>query len=532
MTLAIALLPPLALALHAHSARGFTHTVGVFVVLAELLRDGVFYPHAPSVDLVYSAFYHPLAFAPLALLPGRGVDLLPALRLLVGGELCLCLCRCAALARAHGLRGVDAWQPAVWALCTVPVGFGLLGMRDDPRATLFALLAVALHPLRRGGTELAALALVAAFFTKATAPLAPGLALAVMSWRRGGSGEVARLVAVSALAAAAVIAWLEWGARADFVGNGLYYALVHAPKEPRAWTEAFAALGRDLTWDLSLPLLLGASLAAVVVQCARRRVGVLELLVLGAWMKTLVAYRSVGTELNHLLDLTLYACLQLAVCVGALGAFGGGARGGAVGRSGAGVGAVDAGAVGVGAVGAGAVASAAVGAAAVGAGAMRRRSRLLPFAAPAFLLALAFASWPRPFTTLLPLDNSPSLAVSHVATKAEVLRGYLRQRPLRVLCEEPLIAWEAGAKPLITDPLLTFGTLESWPEIRAAWFTPGDPAALDMLLLMRNPFATEPDPAEWYGPIHFDAAFLDEVRANWQVVATDGQATVLARKGT
>jgi len=52
---------------HVGSAHGLTHTVGVFVVLAELLRDGVLYP-APTADLVYSVFYHPLAFAPVALL--------------------------------------------------------------------------------------------------------------------------------------------------------------------------------------------------------------------------------------------------------------------------------------------------------------------------------------------------------------------------------------------------------------------------------------------------------------------------------
>ena len=41
-----------------------------------------------------------------------------------------------------------------------------------------------------------------------------------------------------------------------------------------------------------------------------------------------------------------------------------------------------------------------------------------------------------------------------------------------------------------------------------------------------------PDPTAWYGPIHFDRQFLDEVRAKWRVMAdTDGVTAMLRKNG-
>ena len=60
---------------HLHSSIAVTHITGLLLMLAELLREGVFYPRQATPELVYSTYYQPLAFAPLALLPGSGLGM-------------------------------------------------------------------------------------------------------------------------------------------------------------------------------------------------------------------------------------------------------------------------------------------------------------------------------------------------------------------------------------------------------------------------------------------------------------------------
>ncbi|MDP6930832.1 MAG: hypothetical protein QF412_14130 [Planctomycetota bacterium] len=462
--------------LHWDLQRGFTHTVGVFIVLAELLRDGVFYPASPSENLVYSAFYHPLAFAPLSLLPGSGLGMAPALRMMVAGETLACLALTAWILARSGRRGALSWQPALWALCTFPLTFSLLGMRDDPRACLFSLLAIIAHlhggkkaPFVSGGL------LVLAFMTKATAPLVPGIALSITSYRRGGWSELRRFWVACVAGVAGSIAFLQWGIGCDFLGNGLYYAVFNPAKEPRSWAVTFEMLGNDLTTagDRALLVLLGVSSVLALARAVRRKFDLWDLLILFGWLKTILVYRSVGTELNHLLDVTLYACLHLGFRLGPV---------------------------------------------------------LNPAMAFPLLALMIGVGTP---LQLLPdaTARRSTLRNGHIAQAAELLRK-LPAAP--TLCEEPLLAWTAGTRPLVTDPLLTFGTLARYPEIRNRWFGPSDqPGALQRIILMRNPLpGALPDPTTWYGPIHFDRQFLDEVRAKWRVMAdTDGVTAMLRKNG-
>ena len=76
--------------------------------------------------------------------------------------------------------------------------------------------------------------LVLAFMTKATAPMVPGIALSIVSYRRGGWSELRRLWFACAAGVAGAIAFLQWGVDCDFLGNGLYYALFNPAKEPRS----------------------------------------------------------------------------------------------------------------------------------------------------------------------------------------------------------------------------------------------------------------------------------------------------------
>jgi len=470
-----------ALALHVHSSRLLTHTVGVFALLAELLRQGVLYPPQPTPDLVYAVFYHPLAFAPYALLPGEGLDLIAAMRVLVGIEVLLCLLLLVVLARTLGpCRGA----PALAALCTLPVGFALIGMRDDPRAALFALLAlVAYRGDGRGRAHplLASAFLTAAFFVKATAPLAPGLALlaaAAMGPPGTRRRNLAILIGASAALTAAGIGFVQWGLRCDFLGNGLYYLLVAPARESRSWVETFAALGRDLggvqpgsgqPLDLALPAILLTSLLALLRRAATLRFDRYDFLVAGCWLKTVAVYRSWGTDLNHLFDLSLFASLH-------------------AGRA------------------------------------------LRPWWTPvrtlcvfAILLGLG-----QPWRRLLPEPGTPALSESPLAAAAAGLRA---QEPVPTLCEEPLLGWLSDSRPLVTDPFLTFAALARHPEIRQRWFGPPDhPDAVRRLVLMHDPFVESPYVEQWYRHLHFDEEFLHMVRTQWRKVITTDTATVLIRR--
>src|SRR5690606_11932781 len=239
-----------ALAAHVDSARLLTHTVGVFAVLAELLRHGVLYPHEPTTELVYSVFYHPLGFAPYALLPGSGLDLIPGMRVVVGVELLACLAVVVWLTRR--LPWPQRATPALLALCTVPVCFSLVGMRDDPRAALCALLALAAfggEGGRRARPALSGLLLAVAFFVKATAPLAPAAALLWAAAREGegaGARRAAALLGAAFAATVAGILFLQVGLGCDFLHQGLYWIVVDPAREPRAFGAALGALARDV----------------------------------------------------------------------------------------------------------------------------------------------------------------------------------------------------------------------------------------------------------------------------------------------
>lgn len=457
------------LCLHVDSSRLLTHTVGVFALLAELLRSGVLYPPEPTSDLVYGVFYHPLAFAPIALLPGEGLALIRSMRVLVGVETLTALALAAYLARsgAFSLR----LQSALWALCTVPVGFALIGMRDDPRALLFGLLALAAFGhSRRWGPALAGVLLALAFFTKVTAPIAPGAALLWAALRQGqGGGRAAlRLLAVSTIATLAGIAVLQWGLGCDFLGNGLHYMVVAPPRAARPLGELAAAFCRDLGYDAWTPVLLGLATAGAGWRLARARAGQLDVLLLASIVKTLVVYRSWGTDLNHMLDMVVFAAMAFAQQLGAW---------------------------------------------------LTATRALCVFA-----IALGLGA---PWQWLIPAPGTPTVAASPLAAAATALRA---QPPAPTLCEEPLLAWLAGTKPIVVDPFLTFATLAPAPEIRRRWFGPtSDPAALRRLVLMHDPRRTDSAIHDWYEHIHFDPEFLASARRDWTVLLTTDNATVLVR---
>jgi hypothetical protein len=452
---------------HRDSERGFTHTVGVFVVLAELLRDGVFYPHAQDPALVYATFYHPLAFAPIALLPGTGIELVPPLRLLVGAEALLCAGLAAWLARTP--------LAAVLALGCVPVAHGLLGMRDDPRATWLCLLALVAGARR---PRLAGALLAVAVLTKATAPVAPALALAVAA-ARADRGAFLRFAAAGALTTAALVAYVQWGLGADLLGNGLRWGWFEPARAARTWSEAFAKLGSDLGRDLATPALLLAATAAAV---ARLRRDPFAALVLAAWAKTVLVYRSPGTDLNHLFDLCVYAVLLLARAC-----------------------------------------------------APSARASLAAAGALLFAVALSHVIGLQPASRVLfppgalpPLSSAPALANVAALRAADPVAF--------TLCEDPFTGWllsrsDAGGVPasvVHVDPYLTLAALRHHPAIRRRWFgEAGDPFALRRVLLLRDPAA--PGGREWYERVHFDPELITELEARWTKALVSGNGTVFVR---
>ena len=459
-----------ALLAHLDSARLLTHASGVFLLLAELLREGVIYPR-PSADLVYATFYHPLSFAPYALLPGAGLELARSVRLLVGIETLACLFLATRLWRPSG--GADVrLQPALWALCTVPVCFALIGMRDDPRALLFGLLAL----LTFGGGDgarpvLAGVLLGLAFFTKATAPFAPGLALLWAALREGEGSRHARalrLVLATAGTIGGGVAIMQWGLGCDFLHNGLYYMVVEPPGPGRPLGEWLAALGTDLTRETALPVLLTLACFGSALRMGRQRTDRFDVLLLAGVVKTIVVYRSYGTDLNHLLDVAVFAAIVLARQLDAW---------------------------------------------------------LTPSRAHiALVVALGLG---QPWRWLVPEPGTPALAASPVATAAAALRA---QPATPTLCEEPLLGWLADVRPITTDSFLTLAALRRAPDVRARWFgPPSDAGALRRLVLMHDPRREDPAIEHWYAHLHVDAAFLAMVRAEWQVVVATDTATVLVR---
>ena len=471
LTLLAILAAAVALLAHLDSARLFTHTCGVFLLLAELLRDGVLYPNAASADLVYATFYHPLGFAPYALLPGSGLELARSMRLLVGLETLACLFLATRLWRPAGGAGVRL-QPALWALCTVPVCFALVGMRDDPRALLFGLLALlAFGSGRHTRPVLAGVLLGLAFFTKATAPFAPGLALLWAARREGGGPRRARALRLVLAAAATIggsVVFLQWGLGCDFLHNGLYYMVVEPPGPGRPLGAWLTALGTDLTREAALPVLLTLAGTGSLLRLARGRADRFDVLLFAGIVKTVAVYRSYGTDLNHLLDVAVFAAIALA-----------------------------------------------------------RQLRAWLTASRA-LVALALAlGLGAPWRWLVPEPGTTTLAESPLAAAAAALRA---QPETRTLCEEPLLGWLAGVRPITVDPFLTLAALRRDPGVWKQWFGPvTDARAVRRLILMHDPRRQDPAIEHWYAHLHFDAAFLAMVRAEWQVALVTDTATVLVR---
>jgi hypothetical protein len=356
-------------------------------------------------------------------------------------------------------------------------------MRDDPRAALCTLLALAVYGGAgdaRARPALAAALLTLAFFVKATAPLAGAAALLWAAAREGkgtGRRQVAWLLGTGVVLVASGIAFLQWGLGCDFLGNGLYYVLVAPARASRTWPEACAALGSDLCGqpggnnprELALPALVAFSALLAATRAIRARLDRYDILVAAAWLKTIVAYRSWGTDLNHLLDLALFSALHVTRALAGW---------------------------------------------------------LTPIRALSlFAIALGLG---QPWLRLLPEPGTPTLDKSPLNLARQ---GLLMQAQATTLCEEPFLAWLTDSRPLVTDPFLTFATLARAPDIRRRWFGPAnDPAAVHRMVLMHDPTSTNPWVEHWYRHLHFDAEFLAMVRRDWHVLLRSDTATMLVRK--
>jgi hypothetical protein len=359
-------------------------------------------------------------------------------------------------------------------VCTAPVTFCALAMRDDPRGTWLGMLAVLAH-LRggKGAVPAAAVCLALAFFTKLTAPVAPFLAIA-FDLARSGRGALLRFAAATALATLLPFAILQWGLGVDLLDNGIRLALLEPTFQPRDVLHTTWRLLRDVVaWPelaFGLAPLAAASLGLLAARLWRGRCDLADALALAAFAKAWVAYRNPGADYNHLFDQALFVALHVAV------------------RS-----------------------------------APWLRQDL---ALTALLVLLALG---RPWEQLL----GPSRPPLRLAPAARVARALAALPRVPTLVEDPLVQLEAGTTPLVTDGGVLFGRLRREPEIRARWFGPvTDPKALRRIVLLMDPFeeSAEHPGAYWYGVVNYDRAFHEELRANWRVVAKTDAATVLERK--
>ncbi len=457
-----------------HTSWRLSHVNGIYLLLAQLLERGVFYPRELSPDLVYGTFYQPLAFAPYALLPGDGLAKVPAMRILCGFDAALCLLLLAAVAARLGLARAACWRPSVWALCTIPVGFCLLAMRDDPRATWLGLLAVLAH-LRRGHWSIvvAALCLSLAFFTKLTAPLVPCVAIALdLAFRRDHAAAI-RFLFATAAAIAIPFAILQWGFGCELLDNGIRLALLEPAFQPRGVFQTTWRCLRDvIAWNEHalglLPLAL-LSLGLLVVRIRRWRLDLADWLASAAFVKAWLAYRNPGADYNHLFDLALFCALHAAV---------------------------------------------------------RLAGWLSPGRALAALLVLLALD--RPWEELigpsdLPLADAPA---------ARVARALASLPSVPTLVEDPLIQIEANTRPLVVDGGVVFARLRRDRLVRAQWFGPlSDPHALRRIVLLLDPFENTPErPGPyWYGVVNYDRDFHTELVAHWHVVMKTDAATILER---
>lgn len=444
------------------------HNVGVYVTLAELARQGVIYPHQQSTDLVYCTLYQPFAFLPYALLPGSGLTLVPSIRALVRLEVLACLAVVALLLRRQRAGWDLALAAVVIAACTMPVSAAMLKCIDDPRGALLAMCACALFAGRdRLHPGRAAPVFVLAFLTKLTAPCAAGVAALAAALRRRQRASALALLGLCALWTGIAYAFAHGVLGWDLAGNVLRYALFDT-KPGRDLGLQVVHFAGDLVCDpVSAVLLLGGVLLSGV-RALRWRADAIDCWFLVALGRAFVEYRSHGTELNHLFE----ACLLATVVV---------LRTGAV---------------------------------------WLRGWWLLS----ALALALALG---RPVLRI-PCGDPVPLPQSQLAIAASVLRA---QPPAPTLCEDPLLAWTAGQRPLVTDPFLAGSVLDRHPEIRAAWFGAAtDKAALQRVVLIANPEQRDGRADAWYGNLHFDARFLADVRRLFVVVAPSDFGIVLRRR--
>lgn len=453
-----------------------THITGLLVMLAELLREGACYPRTQSPELVYSTYYQPLAFAPLALLPGHGLELVKGMRWLVGLEMLAVLAALVGFVRRFGASWTTASWPALWALCSMPCAFALVGMRDDPRAALFALLGLGLLAKpERAFPILAGVTLALAFFTKITAPAAPGLAALVLAARAGRSVLV-RFVVATACAVLVPFAVLQFAFGVDLFGIVVRLSLLEPAFVPRPLGVAATRLAQDLgqfaiaSWAV-LPVA-AASLLTLVVRLARRRLDACDVLVAATWLKTLFVYRHPGTDLNHLLDLVLALGIHVTV----------------------------------------------------------RHAEWFTARRGLVALAVLFALG-RPHEFVLAGRSLPPLAAAPAANVAAALRALPATGA--TLAEDPLVAVLGGLSPRVPDPSTADAILRRAPGIARTWFGPREaPGALHRIVLLHDPFTKVPgfDPQGWYGVIAFGTDFVTELREHWKIVVTSDAACVLERR--
>ena len=465
---ALVALALIAVALHVDSSRLLSHVNGIHLLLADLLTKGTFYPEVPTTEIAYGTFYQPLAFAPLSLLPGEGLEKVRGMRLLCAGDVLLALGLLAGLAP----RGRLGW-PVALALCTAPVGFCMLAMRDDPRGVWLGLLAVLAH-LHSGRlrTPIAALCLALAFFTKITAPFAPFCAIA-FDLARHGRGPAVRFVAATAIATLVPFAILQWGFRVDLLDNGIRLAVLEPAYTQRDFAHTTWRMLRDVLalQELAFGLapLAAASLALLVLRALRRHFDLVDALALAGFTKAWLAYRNPGADYNHLFDLALFVSLHVAV-----------------------------------------------------------RGAAFWNAQTMALALLALLALDRPWEMLLGGDRPP-LANAPAALAARDLAALPK---VPTLVEDPLVQLLAGSSPRVPDCGVVLGRLRRHPQVRQAWF--GDPTgagALERMVLLFDPFedsAEHPGPY-WYGVVNFDRTFYEELSAHWHVVRKTAYAAVLER---
>ncbi|HLU37755.1 MAG TPA: hypothetical protein VK081_00115 [Planctomycetota bacterium] len=454
------------LALRLHPACELDHNVGVYLTLAELAREGIVYPHAQRPDLIYATFYQPLGFLPYALLPGSGFTLIPAMRALVRLEVLAAVGLALLLLRRAAPGAWPAWAALVLLLCATPVTAALLTCTDDPRGAVFAALALLAFVGRDGRLH--------------AARAAPLFALAFFTKLTApcaaGVGALAAAGVRRARGGLALLAWcaawtllgyaLAHGVLGwDLAGNGLRYALLE-PRPGRTLPVQAGLFLRDVVRDPVTALLLVGGTAAAALRLLRRRADALDWWLLAALVRAFVEYRSHGTELNHLFE----PCL------------------------------------------AGAVAAVRTGAAVLRA----------PHVLVTLGLAIAFG---RPLVRV-PCGDPTPLPESPLASAAAILRA---QPPAPTLCENPLLAWTSGTRPLVVDPFLFGPAVARHPEIRSAWFGDrSDPGALQRLVLLVDPSSASAE--AWYRDLHFDARFLADVRRDFRLVAATPYGAVLERR--